>query len=78
MTYYKINKFELAIPYFENIVYYYPLEVGKYHAYLAICYFNTDNIEKTHFHYNQAKNIISNNKILYELELILFDQKGLD
>ncbi len=76
IEYYEAQKFELAIPYFENIVYYYPLEVGKYHAYLAASYFRVSNLEKTYFHYDKAKSIIPNDKNLRELELILFNQKG--
>ena len=75
IEYYEDQKFELAIPYFENIVYYYPLEVCKYHAYLAACYFRIDNIKKSYFHYNKAKAIIPDDKNLYELELILFNNK---
>ena len=76
MAYYQQNKFELAIPYFEDIVYYYPLEVGKYHAYLAVCYFSIDNIEKSYFHYYKANSIIPNDQKLHELELILFNRKA--
>ena len=76
IEYYEAQKFELAIPYFENIVYYYPLEVGKYHAYLAASYFMVSNLEKSYFHYDKAKSIIPNDKNLRELELILFNQKG--
>ena len=76
IEYYEAQKFELAIPYFENIVYYYPLEVGKYHAYLAASYFRVSNLEKSYFHYDKAKSIIPNDKNLRELELILFNQKG--
>jgi tetratricopeptide (TPR) repeat protein len=76
IEYYEEQKFELAIPYFENIVYYYPLEVGKYHAYLAACYLKVNNLEKSYFHYDKAKSIIPNDKNLRELELILFNQKG--
>ncbi len=74
MNYYQNNQFESAIPYFENIVYYYPLEIGKYHAYLATCYLNIGNIDKAYFHYNEAKSIIPNNQNLRDLEFILFNQ----
>ncbi|MDC0144976.1 4Fe-4S binding protein [bacterium] len=78
LEYYEDKKFELAIPYFENIVYYYPLEVGKYHAYLAACYFRVDNIEKSYFHYDKAKAIIPDNPHLHDLELMLFNNKEYD
>ena len=71
MSYYKENKFELAIPYFENIINYYPLEVGKYYAYLSFCYFNINNFEKSYFYYEKAKSIIPNDKNIYELEFLL-------
>ena len=74
IKYYEEQKFELAIPYFENIVYYYPLELGKYHAYLAACYFKQNNIKKSYFHYDKAKAIIPDDKNLRELE-ILFNNK---
>ena len=45
--------------YFENIVYYYPLEVGKYHAYLAVCYFNIDNIQDL----SSSKDLARKNKL---------------
>ena len=75
ITYYEQDRFESAIPYFENIVYYYPLEVGKYHVYLAACYFRINNIQKSYFHYDKAKAIIPNDKNLRDLELILFSKK---
>ena len=71
MSYYKENKFELAIPYFENIINYYPLEVGKYYAYLSFCYLKINNFEKSYFYYEKAKSIIPNDKNIYELEFLL-------
>ena len=71
MNYYKQNKFELAIPYFENIINYYPLEVAKYYAYLSVCYLNISDFEKSYFYYERAKSIIPNDKNVYELELLL-------
>jgi len=63
--------FNQAIPYFEDIVYYYPIEIGKYHAYLGVCYLELDNIEQSLKHYEIAKRIIPNNHNILKLGVLL-------
>ena len=65
------QNFDQAIPYFEDIVYYYPIELGKYHAYLGVCYLELDNIEQSLKHYEIAKKIIPNNHNILKLGMLL-------
>jgi tetratricopeptide (TPR) repeat protein len=65
------QNFDQAISYFEDIVYYYPIEIGKYHAYLGVCYLELGNFEKSLKHYEIAKRIIPNNHNILKLEVLL-------
>ena len=65
------QNFQKAIPYFEDIVYYYPVEIGKYHAYLGVCYLELENFEASFKHYKIAKNIIPDNSNIVQLGELL-------
>jgi len=65
------QNFDQAISYFEDIVYYYPIEMGKYHAYLGVCYLELGNFEQSLKHYEIAKRIIPNNYNILKLEVLL-------
>ncbi|MDB4031347.1 3-hydroxyacyl-CoA dehydrogenase NAD-binding domain-containing protein, partial [bacterium] len=55
INYYKDKEYAKALPYFQNIVDYYPIKIGKYHAYLSSCYMQINDIDKSYLHYNKAK-----------------------
>jgi len=65
------QNFNQAIPYFEDIVYYYPVEIGKYHAYLGVCYLELENFEASLKHYKIAKDIIPENYNILQLGALL-------
>tara|TARA_B100000029_G_C17521900_1_gene940229 strand:- start:69 stop:1424 length:1356 start_codon:yes stop_codon:yes gene_type:complete len=61
--YYSTGKFSKALPYFENVVKYYPMKIGKYHLNLATCHYHTsisiDGIERCWYHFNLGKSRLS-------------------
>lgn len=65
------QEYSKAIQYFEDIVFYYPIELGKYHAYLGVCYLKLNKIENSIKHYEIAKNIIPDNPNIIQLEKLL-------
>ena len=75
INYYKDKEYAKALPYFQNIVDYYPIKIGKYHAYLSSCYMHINDIDKSYFHYNKAKLIIPKDQNVYELGLKLSNYK---
>lgn len=77
--YLKNQKFEKAIPLFENIINYYPIEKGKYHAYLSECYLGLDKPEKALEYFCNACSIIPpNNTMLDTMSALLIEQYGLE
>ena len=71
INFYEQKNFRKAIPYFENLVNYYPMEIGKYHAYLGVCYLELNDIESSLRHYQLAQRIIPNNPNIIHLGNIL-------
>tara|TARA_B100000029_G_C17274837_1_gene851212 strand:- start:203 stop:808 length:606 start_codon:yes stop_codon:yes gene_type:complete len=71
INYYETEQFKKAIPYFEYIVDYYPANIGKYHAYLGVCYFKDNNFEKSTYHYYKAHSIIPDNVNVKKLKILL-------
>ena len=71
VNYYEKQQFKKAIPYFEYIVQYYPVNIGKYHAYLGVCYFKNNNFDKSIYHYNKAYSIIPDNNNVKKLKILL-------
>ena len=65
------KNFDQAAPYFKNIVNYYPMKIGKYHAYLSVCYFELGQTDKSVKHYEIAKKIIPNDHNIIHLEVLL-------
>ena len=76
ISYYKNENFKEALPFFNFIANYYPLEIGKYHAYLSVCYFKLNDFEKSHKHYLKAKSILKNDLKLIELDQFFLKNKG--
>ena len=69
--YYEKQNFYRAAPYFVNLVNYYPIKIGKYHAYLGVCYLEMGDFEKSINHYRAAKEIIPNNANILKLGKLL-------
>ena len=69
--YYEKQNFYKAAPYFVNLVNYYPIKIGKYHAYLGVCYLEMGDFEKSINHYRAAKEIIPNNTNILRLGKLL-------
>tara|TARA_B100002052_G_scaffold168204_1_gene153119 strand:- start:16928 stop:18226 length:1299 start_codon:yes stop_codon:yes gene_type:complete len=76
ISYYKNENFKEALPFFNFIANYYPLEIGKYHAYLSVCYFKLDDFQKSYEHYLKAKSILQNDLKLIELDQFFLKNKG--
>ena len=69
MNYYQDKKFDQAIPLFENIINYYPLKKGKYHAYLSECYYlGLNDEDKALEYFCNAETIIPDNNKVKELK----------
>ena len=47
------------------------MEIGKYHAYLGVCYLELNDIESSWRHYQLAQKIIPNNPNIIHLGNIL-------
>ena len=71
MSFYEQRNFEKAVPYFENLVNYYPMEIGKYHAYLGVCFLEIKDLENSWKHYEIAQKIIPDNRNIVHLGYIL-------
>ena len=71
INHFENQEFSKAVTYFEDIVFYYPIDIGKYHAYLGVCYLELNNIESSMKHYNLAKDIIPNNPNIIQLGKLL-------
>ena len=71
LSFYEQRNFEKAIPYFENLVNYYPMEIGKYHAYLGVCFLEIKDLENSWKHYEIAQKIIPDNRNIIQLGYIL-------
>lgn len=71
INHFENQEFSKAVSYFEDIVFYYPIDIGKYHAYLGVCYLELNNIESSMKHYNLAKDIIPNNPNIIKLGKLL-------
>ena len=71
INHFENQEFSKAVSYFEDIVFYYPIDIGKYHAYLGVCYLELNNIESSMKHYNLAKDIIPNNPNIIQLGKLL-------
>ena len=71
INFYEQKNFHKAIPHFKNLVNYYPMEIGKYHAYLGVCYLELNDIESSWRHYQLAQRIIPNNPNIIHLGNIL-------
>ena len=71
ISHFNNQEFSYAIPYFEDIVYYYPIDIGKYHAYLGVCYIELNDIDNSIKHYKIAKDIIPNNPNILQLGKLL-------
>ena len=71
ISFYDQRNFQKAIPHFKNLVNYYPMEIGKYHAYLGVCYLEVNDIENSWKHYQVAQKIIPNNPNIIHLGNIL-------
>tara|TARA_Y100000768_G_C23923035_1_gene655986 strand:- start:756 stop:1355 length:600 start_codon:yes stop_codon:yes gene_type:complete len=71
MNFYEQRNFEKAVPYFENLVNYYPMEIGKYHAYLGVCFLEIKDLENSWKHYEIAQKIIPDNRNIIQLGYIL-------
>ena len=71
INHFENQEFSKAVTYFEDIVFYYPIDIGKYHAYLGVCYLELNNIESSIKHYNLAKDIIPNNPNIIQLGKLL-------
>ena len=69
MNYYQDKKFDQAIPLFENIINYYPIKKGKYHAYLSECYYlGLNDEDKALEYFCNAETIIPDNNKVKELK----------
>tara|TARA_B100000609_G_scaffold199619_1_gene205050 strand:+ start:2397 stop:3695 length:1299 start_codon:yes stop_codon:yes gene_type:complete len=75
VTYYENNNYRKAVPYFNYIIDYYPLEIGKYHAYLSVCYYQLNEIDKGYEHYIKAKSIIKDDYKLNTLDDLYSSKK---
>jgi len=71
MSFYEQRNFEKAVPYFENLVNYYPMEIGKYHAYLGVCFLEIKDLDNSWKHYEIAQKIIPDNRNIIQLGYIL-------
>ena len=71
INHFENQEFSKAVTYFEDIVFYYPIDIGKYHAYLGVCYLELNNIESSMKHYRLAKDIIPNNPNIIQLGKLL-------
>ena len=71
INHFENQEFSKAVSYFEDIVFYYPIDIGKYHAYLGVCYLELNNIESSMKHYQLAKDIIPNNPNIIQLGKLL-------
>ena len=71
INHFENQEFSKAVTYFEDIVFYYPIDIGKYHAYLGVCYLELNNIESSMKHYHLAKDIIPNNPNIIQLGKLL-------
>ena len=74
--YFENQNFSNAIPYFKKIIDYYPMKIGKYHAYLGVCYLNVGDFDNSMKHYQIAKQIIPNDKNILQLEALLKRKKN--
>jgi len=74
--YFENQNFSYAIPHFKKIINYYPMKIGKYHAYLGVCYLNVGDLDNSIKHYKIAKTIIPNDKNILQLEALLKRRKN--
>ena len=71
MSYYQNKNFKEAVPLFENIINYYPIEKGKYYAFLSNCYLELNDEHQSIKHFCEAEKIISEHKQIQDLKMKL-------
>ena len=76
MDYYEDKNFSKAIPYFENIINYYPIEKGKYYAFLSSCHMELNNKAQGIEYFCKAEQIILGNSQIQNLKIKLKQKYG--
>ena len=76
MDYYENKNFSKAIPYFENIINYYPIEKGKYYAFLSSSHMGLNNKFQSIKYFCKAEQIIPGNSQIQNLKIKLEQEYG--
>ena len=76
MDYYENKNFSKAIPYFENVINYYPIEKGKYYAFLSSSHMESNNKIQSIKYFCKAEQIIPGNSQIQNLKIKLEQEYG--